>query len=204
MRSNFLLCSILLCFIGESILKKLSCLSFLVCVLLLFNPLFSLADVAGLQPCKDSPAFAKRLTNSVKKLEVRLAKYEESTPPFLAIQKQIDKTKKRFDNYGKAGLLCGTDGLPHLVADGRWNHAGEFIFPGLLFIYITGWIGWVGRGYLQAVSTEKKPTEKEIIIDVPLALKFSASGFTWPLAAWQEFTSGRLLVDNDDITVSPR
>lgn len=176
----------------------------MVLILLFFNPLLSLADVAGLQPCKDSPAFAKRLNNSVKKLEVRLAKYEESTPPFLAIQKQIDKTKLRFDKYGKAGLLCGLDGLPHLVADGRWNHAGEFVFPGLLFIYITGWIGWVGRGYLQAVSTAKKPIEKEIIIDVPLALKFSASGFTWPLAAWQEFTSGKLIVNNDDITVSPR
>lgn len=185
-------------------LRKLSCISLITFSLLLLSPLFSLADVSGLQPCKESAAFTKRLNNSVKKLEVRLAKYEDSTPPFLAIQKQIDKTKQRFDKYGKAGLLCGADGLPHLVADGRWNHAGEFIFPGLLFIYITGWIGWVGRGYLQAVSIEKKPIEKEIIIDVPLALKFSASGFTWPLAAWQEFTSGKLLVNNDDITVSPR
>ena len=199
-----MLCFIQLCSIGKFILKKLSYLSLVFVVLLLLNSRVSFADVAGLQPCKDSPAFAKRLNNSVKKLEVRLAKYDPSTPPFLAIQKQIDKTKKRFDNYGKAGLLCGTDGLPHLVADGRWNHAGEFIFPGLLFIYITGWIGWVGRGYLQAISKEKKPVEKEIVIDVPLALKFSASGFTWPLAAWQEFTSGNLLVDNDDITVSPR
>nr|YP_009502046.1 photosystem I reaction center subunit III [Porolithon onkodes]ASB29648.1 photosystem I reaction center subunit III [Porolithon onkodes] len=179
-------------------------MSLMIAVLLLFNPLVSSADVAGLQLCKDSPAFAKRLNNSVKKLEVRLAQYDQSTPPFLAIQKQIDKTKKRFDNYGKAGLLCGADGLPHLVTDGRWNHAGEFIFPGLLFIYITGWIGWVGRGYLQAISKEKKPVEKEIVIDVPLALKFSASGFTWPLAAWQEFTSGNFLADNDDITISPR
>lgn len=185
-------------------MKKWSCIFWITISLFFFNPLLSLADVAGLQPCKESPAFAKRLDNSLKKLEVRLAKYEESTPPFLAIQKQIDKTKQRFDKYGKAGLLCGVDGLPHLVADGRWSHAGEFIFPGLLFIYITGWIGWVGRGYLQAVSTVKKPIEKEIIIDVPLALKFSASGFTWPLAAWQEFTSGKLLVENDDITVSPR
>ena len=173
-------------------------------VLLFCNFSSVLADVSGLQSCKDSPAFAKRLKNSVKKLEVRLAKYEESTPPFLAIQKQIDKTKQRFDKYGRAGLLCGADGLPHLVADGRWNHAGEFIFPGLLFIYITGWIGWVGRGYLQAVSTTKKPVEKEIIIDVPLALKFSTSGFTWPLAAWQEFTSGKLVANDEDITVSPR
>ena len=185
-------------------MKKLSQILLMVCILSFFNPMLSYADVAGLQPCKDSPAFAKRLNNSIKKLEVRLAKYEESTPPFLAIQKQVDKTKQRFDKYSKAGLLCGVDGLPHLVADGRWNHAGEFIFPGLLFIYITGWIGWVGRGYLQAVSTSKKPVEKEIVIDIPLALKFSASGFTWPLAAWQEFTSGKLLVNNEDIPISPR
>lgn len=185
-------------------LKKMSLVYLTATVLVLFCPLLSYADVSGLQPCKDSAVFAKRLNNSVKKLEGRLSKYEPSTPPFLAIQKQIDKTKMRFDKYGKAGLLCGTDGLPHLVADGRWNHAGEFAFPGLLFIYITGWIGWVGRGYLRSVANTKKPVEKEIIIDVPLALKFSASGFTWPLAAWQEFTSDKLLADNNDITVSPR
>lgn len=179
-------------------------MSFIAFIVLLFYPLFSYADISGLQPCKDSPAFTKRLDNSVKKLEVRLSKYEPSTPPFLAIQKQIDKTKTRFDKYGRAGLLCGSDGLPHIIADGRWNHAGEFVFPGLLFIYISGWIGWVGRGYLQSVANTKKPVEKEIIIDVPLALKFSVSGFTWPLAAWQEFTAGQLLAENSEITVSPR
>nr|YP_009313018.1 Photosystem I reaction center subunit III (plastocyanin-binding) [Dermonema virens]SCW21272.1 Photosystem I reaction center subunit III (plastocyanin-binding) [Dermonema virens] len=162
------------------------------------------AEVAGLIPCKDSPAFAKRLKSSVRKLELRLAKYEPSTPPALALETQINKTKNRFERYGKAGLLCGSDGLPHLISDGRWSRAGDFVFPGLLFIYIAGWIGWVGRGYLQAVSTTNKPTEKEIIIDVPLALKFSASGFTWPLAAWQEFTSGNLIEAEENITVSPR
>ena len=171
---------------------------------ILHHPLYSLADIAGLTPCKDSAAFAKRMDRSVKKLESRLAKYDESTPPALALQEQINKTKTRFIKYSKSGVLCGTDGLPHLIADGRWNHAGEFIFPGLLFIYITGWIGWVGRSYLQNISTSQKPTEKEIIIDVPLALKFSLSGFTWPIAALQEFTSGKLLADNNDITVSPR
>ncbi len=162
------------------------------------------ADVAGLVPCKESVAFNKRLKSSVRKLEVRLAKYEPSTPPALALEAQINKTKDRFDKYGRAGLLCGTDGLPHLISDGRWSRAGDFVFPGLLFIYITGWIGWVGRGYLQAIAQTSKPTEKEIIIDVPLALKFSASGFTWPLAAWQEFTSGQLIEAEENITVSPR
>nr|QCI09061.1 photosystem I reaction center subunit III [Inkyuleea mariana] len=169
-----------------------------------FNPMNSRADIAGLTPCKDSPAFAKRLKNSTKKLETRLSKYDASTPPALALQKQIDKTQLRFEKYSNSGVLCGKDGLPHLIADGRWNHAGEFMFPGLLFLYITGWIGWVGRGYLQAIASTNKPTEKEIIIDVPLAMQFSLSGFTWPLAALQELTSGKLLVPNDDITISPR
>nr|YP_009313838.1 Photosystem I reaction center subunit III (plastocyanin-binding) [Hommersandiophycus borowitzkae]SCW22092.1 Photosystem I reaction center subunit III (plastocyanin-binding) [Hommersandiophycus borowitzkae] len=162
------------------------------------------ADVAGLIPCKESSAFNKRLKSSVRKLEARLAKYDPGTPPALALEAQINKTKNRFDKYGKAGLLCGSDGLPHLISDGRWSRAGDFVFPGLLFLYITGWIGWVGRGYLQAVAKTSKPTEKEIILDVPLALKFSASGFTWPFAAWQEFTSGQLIEAEENITVSPR
>lgn len=190
--------------IRKVIVKKIIFILF-TSFLLFFSELHSVhADVAGLQLCKDSPAFAKRLQNSVKKLEDRLSQYEQSTPPALSIQKQIEKTKMRFAKYSRAGLLCGADGLPHLITDGRWNHSGEFVFPGLLFIYITGWIGWVGRGYLQAIAKTSKPTEKEIIIDVPLALKFSASGFTWPLAAWQEFTSGNLLASEEDISVSPR
>ena len=182
-------------------------LLFILCITLLFisdKPSISIADVANLTPCRDSAAFAKRLQNSVKKLEARLAKYDPATPPALALNEQINKTKSRFNKYSKSGILCGTDGLPHLITDGRWNHAGEFMFPGLLFIYITGWIGWVGRGYLQAIAKLNKPTEKEIIIDIPLAIKFSLSGFTWPLAAIQEFTSGKLLTDDKDITVSPR
>lgn len=185
-------------------MKKFFHIVTLFIILIYLSPLSSMADVAGLVPCKDSPVFQKRLNNSVKKLEARLSKYEPTTPPALALQSQINHTKVRFDKYGKSGVLCGQDGLPHLITDGRWNHAGEFMIPGLLFIYITGWIGWVGRGYLKAVSIMNKPNEKEIIIDVPLALKFSLSGFTWPLAAIQEFTSGQLLASDEDITVSPR
>nr|YP_009396308.1 photosystem I reaction center subunit III [Polysiphonia scopulorum]ARW65494.1 photosystem I reaction center subunit III [Polysiphonia scopulorum] len=179
-------------------------ISLLFVVVFIFGSQASYAEVSGLVPCKESPAFNKRLTSSIKRLESRLSKYEPNTPPALAINEQIQQTQNRFNKYSKAGILCGTEGLPHLIADGRWNHAGDFMLPGLLFIYITGWIGWVGRGYLQAVSASSKPTEKEIIIDVPLAMKFSLSGFTWPLAALQEFTSGKLLASDDDITVSPR
>ena len=172
--------------------------------LLAFAPLQASAEIGGLTKCSESPAFAKRLNTSVKKLEQRLNKYEADSPPALALEQQIERTKARFDKYGRSELLCGTDGLPHLIADGRWSHAAEFIIPGFGFIYISGWIGWVGRKYLRAVSTMKNPAENEIIINVPLALKIMTTGFVWPIAAWQEFIGGDLVAAREDVTISPR
>ena len=179
-------------------------ISLLLIFSIISTPYTANADVAGLTPCKESKEFQRRLDGSVKKLTTRLAKYEAGTPPALALEKQIEKTKSRFDRYGKAGLLCGTDGLPHLIADGRWSHAAEFILPGFGFIYISGWIGWVGRKYLRAVSTTKNPAENEIIFNVPLALKIMTTGYIWPISAWQELISGDLVAPKDEVTVSPR
>eukprot|EP00270_Netrium_digitus_P006951 TRINITY_DN2006_c0_g1_i3.p1 TRINITY_DN2006_c0_g1~~TRINITY_DN2006_c0_g1_i3.p1 ORF type:complete len:252 (+),score=60.62 TRINITY_DN2006_c0_g1_i3:32-757(+) len=167
-------------------------------------PESAMADVAGLTPCKDSKAFAKREKQAIKKLTTRLNLYEPGSAPALALNASIEKTKKRFDYYGKQGLLCGTDGLPHLIVDGDQAHLGEFVYPGIVFLYITGWIGWVGREYLIKIKGEKKPTEKEIIIDVPLATSIIFRGFTWPLAAISEYRNGQLLEKAENITVSPR
>jgi photosystem I subunit 3 len=124
-------------------------LIFLTSTLFAGTPNLASADVAGLTPCKDSAVFKRRLDGSVKKLTARLENYDEGTPAYLALEAQIDRTNARFDKYGKQGLLCGADGLPHLIADGRPSHAGEFVLPGIMFLYITGWIGWAGRSYLQ-------------------------------------------------------
>ena len=179
-------------------------LFFLTFTTLVGSPQLAAADVSGLVPCKDSPVFKKRLDGSVKKLSARLANYEEGTPAYLALEEQIDRTKARFDKYGKQGLLCGADGLPHLIADGRPSHAGEFVLPGILFLYIAGYIGWSGRSYLQYTKTTDKPNENEIIINVPVALGMMSASFLWPLAAWKELVSGDLLVPGDEVTVSPR
>jgi len=168
------------------------------------SPSIAFADVAGLIPCNESPVFTKRLNASVVKLENRVKKYEAGSPPALALEQQIERTKQRFDRYSKSGLLCGKDGLPHLITDGRWSHSIEFVIPGLMFLYITGWIGWVGRKYIRTVGGDTNATEKEIIIDVPLALKIMSTGFIWPISAWQEYISGTLLADVSEITVSPR
>lgn len=185
-------------------MKRFNLISLLLLVLLAFTPDQALADIGGLTKCSDSPAFTKRLNTSVKKLEQRLSKYEVDSPPALALGQQIERTKARFEKYGRSELLCGTDGLPHLVADGRWSHAAEFILPGFGFIYISGWIGWVGRKYVRSVSTSKNPTESEIIINVPLAINIMTTGFIWPVSAWQELISGDLIAPKDEITVSPR
>lgn len=185
-------------------MKRFNLLALLFTFLLIVSPNLAYAEVGGLTKCSDSPAFTKRLKASVKKLEERKKKYEIDSPSALALQQQIDRTQARFDKYSRSELLCGTDGLPHLIADGRWSHAAEFILPGFGFIYISGWIGWVGRKYLRAVSTTKNPAESEIIINVPLALKIMTTGYIWPISAWQELISNELVAVQEEITVSPR
>ena len=185
-------------------MKRFNLISLLFVALLTLVPNQASADIGGLTKCSESPAFAKRLKTSVKKLEQRMSQYEADSPPALALQQQIDRTNARFDKYSRSELLCGADGLPHLVADGRWSHAAEFILPGFGFIYISGWIGYVGRKYLRAVSTTSNPSESEIIINVPLALKIMTTGYIWPISAWQELISGDLVAPKDEVTVSPR
>lgn len=161
------------------------------------------ADFAALKPCKESPVFQKRLSSSIKKLENRLKLYTPESLESKALLKEVNQTKIRFDRYGE-NLLCGKEGLPRIIATGQWDHVNDFVLPGILFIYITGWIGWVGRKYVRYASTTSNPFENEIIINVPIAIAMMNSGFLWPFEAWKDFVSGDLLESNEDITVSPR
>jgi len=162
------------------------------------------APYAGLTPCKSNKAFEKRQKTEIKALEKRLKKYDAASAPALALNATIEKTNQRFANYGEAGLLCGKDGLPHLIVDGNLEHLGEFAVPGLGFLYVAGWIGYAGRSYVQENKKSAKPTEGEIIIDVPkaLGLMFQAGG--WPLLAAMELKNGTLTAPESEITVSPR
>lgn len=76
--------------------------------------------------------------------------------------------------------------------------------PTFGFLYVAGWIGYVGRIYLNKIRTEPKPTEKEIIIDVPAALRIIWQGLTWPVAVVAELKAGTLTEKDQNITVSPR
>jgi len=140
---------------------------------------------ADLVPCSESPAFQAR---------AEVARNTTADP---------ESGKKRFERYSQA--LCGPEGLPHLIVDGRLDRAGDFLIPSILFLYIAGWIGWVGRAYLIAIRKEGGATEmKEMMIDVPLAFSFMLSGFAWPAAALKELLSGELTAKDSEIPVSPR
>merc|ERR1719367_1394922 len=167
-------------------------------------PLDASADVAGLTPCAKSKAFAKLEKKEIKVLTKRLKLYEPDSAPALAINDKIAKTQTRFKNYRSYGLLCGSDGLPHLIVDGDLNHLGEFVVPGIGFLYVAGWIGYAGRSYLMANRGIKKPAEKEIIIDVPQALGLMFTAGMWPLLAFNELKQGSLTEKAENITVSPR
>ena len=139
---------------------------------------------ANLVPCKDSPAFQELALN---------ARNTTADP---------ESGKKRFERYSQA--LCGPEGYPHLIVDGRLDHAGDFLIPSILFLYIAGWIGWVGRAYLQAIKAGSDAEQKEIQIDLGIALPIITSGFAWPAAAIKELLSGELTANDSEITVSPR
>jgi photosystem I subunit 3 len=130
--------------------------------------------------------------------------YEEGSAPALALNATIEKTHTRFKNYGEQGLLCGADGLPHLIVDGSLQHLGEFTYPGIGFLYVAGWIGYAGRSYVISNKETEKPLDGEIIIDVPKALGIMFSAAGWPLLAVRELQKGTLLEDDANITVSPR
>ena len=68
--------------------------------MLIFNGPTNSYAAGTLVDCDQSPAFTKRLNASVKKLEGRLSKYEPGSPPALALQQQIDRTKHALNVMG--------------------------------------------------------------------------------------------------------
>ena len=159
----------------------------------------------ALTPCTTSEAFQARLESEVGGYNARLENFAAGSAPAAYLKGKIAQTEARFAKYAQAGLLCGDDGLPHLISDGRWDRAGEFTIPALMFLYIAGWIGWVGRAYLIAIRKDvATAAQKEILIDLPLAVKCMLTGFAWPLAALKEFGTGELVVPENEVTVSPR
>ena len=62
----------------------------------------------------------------------------------------------------------------------------------------------MGRNYLNAVKSRAKPTDAEIILDVPMALRMAFQGAAWPEQVVEELKAGSLTEKEENITVSPR
>ncbi len=156
----------------------------------------------GLQRCSEVPAFQERLDDRLSELEAKAMSFEPGSSSAKLYERKLDQAAKRFERY--SSLLCGEEGLPHLVTDGRLNHAGEFIIPGLLFLYISGWLGWAGRSYLITVRQDKDPEMKESTIDVQLAAQCFVQALAWPLVAFKEIASGTIREKEEAVPISPR
>ncbi len=159
--------------------KLIAALMLTVSIMFAFAPAASAIEYGNLTRCSENPAFQARAERATTEAD-----------------------RARFERY--SSLLCGDDGLPHLITDGNLSHAREFLIPSVLFLYIAGWIGWVGRKYLQMAQKQKKPEEPEYIINVPAAIQCALSGFIWPLEAIKEAASGELAAKDDEIPISPR
>jgi photosystem I subunit 3 len=140
----------------------------------------ALAANTTLVPCNQSPAFQQRQSSAA-------AKGYYFDKPFAAYSSE---------------LLCGEDGLPHLPI--QVDRAVDVAIPIALFLYIAGFIGWSGRAYLQAANKAENPQEKEIFIDLALAIVSVFKGVVWPLLALQELVTGQLTAKDNEISVSPR
>merc|ERR1712070_1039766 len=178
--------------------------SLVLCPPSLLNMRSAIADISGLTPCAESKGFAKLKKQELKDLQKRLKKYEPDSAPAIALKATMERTEKRFDFYGQSGLLCGADGLPHLIADPgfalKYGHAGDIFIPTFGFLYFSGWLGHSGRLYLGATRNK----DKEIIIDVPLAFSCFGKALGWPALVASELRNGSLLESDSNITVSPR
>merc|ERR1712187_1083532 len=118
--------------------------------------------------------FHKKFKDQVYKIGVRQKKYPKNGMIWKRYDTQISNSKRREEAYGDR--YCGKrDGLPRAIATGEIVR-GNFVIPGMMFLYTAGWIGWAGREYLQRTRSYWK----EMLIDVPLALRCMASGFVGP------------------------
>jgi photosystem I subunit III len=159
-------------------MKKLLAVFLALAIWLSITPMAS-ANHKQLLPCNESQAF--------------LARSQSAPNNYYFV-----KPNESYSKY----LLCGEDGLPHLAIS--LDNAVDVAIPFAIFLYFAGFIGWSGRSYLRAANATSDPEQKEIFIDLPLAIISFSKGLLWPLLAIQELVSGDLTVKDDRISISPR
>jgi len=158
---------------------------------------WSIKTSALLQPCKDNKKYHKTFKDQLYKVQKKQKKFPDGTNTFVRLQQQVDLLKLREEALGNR--YCGLkDGYPRTIVTGETDVRGSAVWPAAVFLYAAGWIGWSGRTYLMRTNS----IEKELRIDVPLALTCMASGFSWPVQATQSITSGDFAVPGNMVRES--
>lgn len=146
--------------------------------------------------CKDSKKYHKRAKERITKIEQRMAKIAPGGLVYTWFEDLKQRAIKMETNWGER--WCDKDDGTPLVLPAITNERGSVVAPGLIFLYIAGWIGWAGRSYLQRTQC----VEKELLIDLPLASMCMLSGFSWPVTAWQEIVDGKMTAADEDIPLA--
>jgi len=140
-----------------------------------------------LEPCKDSKKFKKIVKDQIFKIGAQQKKFPKGGIQWERFNDEIAQAKARQNAYGNR--WCGPEGLPHVIPTGEFT-SGGIVEAGLVFFYITGWIGYAGRKHLQEKGFANQ--FGEILLDVPLVTKIMLSSFAWPVQAWQEIVNGEM------------
>jgi len=155
---------------------------------------FKIQNSPRLGPCKDNKKYHKKFKDEVYKNQQRQKKYPKDSVVWKRFDVKVAQVKRVEEAYGTR--LCGiADGLPRTIATGQMDVRGGIVIPALIFLYTTGWIGWTGREYLMRTRDKMK----EINLDMPLVVTCMASGFAWPVAAWQDIVNGKFVAKDTEI-----
>lgn len=152
--------------------------------------------------CRDSKQFQKNKKKAINKVNRELKKWEEDSPMHVMANKKMELTVERFDNFANSGQFCDETGYPVLIADPglqfKTGRAQDVFIPSILFFYLTGWLLHQGKKHLQWIQatskTAQEAREREIATgwDYPMALYFLATGWAWPVDAWNELRNGTI------------
>jgi photosystem I subunit 3 len=146
-----------------------------------------------LEQCKDNKKYKKNLKNELYKFDQSKKKYPAGSVVWNRIEASKKLAERRAEAYGTR--WCGKkDGRPRVLTTFE-SFRGGVLVPAIMFLYIAGQIGWAGRSYL----LRTQDAQKEINIDVPLALNCMVSAFAFPVLAWQEIVNGEMVVSDRDI-----
>eukprot|EP00930_Biecheleria_cincta_P043386 TRINITY_DN2979_c0_g1_i1.p1 TRINITY_DN2979_c0_g1~~TRINITY_DN2979_c0_g1_i1.p1 ORF type:complete len:267 (-),score=67.80 TRINITY_DN2979_c0_g1_i1:70-870(-) len=158
---------------------------------------WSIKTSAYLNMCKDNKRYHKTFKDQLYKVQKKQKQFPDGSSSFVRLQQQVDLLKLKEEALGNR--YCGLkDGIPRTIATGEIDVRGSAVWPAAVFLYTAGWIGWSGRTYLMRTNS----MEKELYIDVPLALTCMASGFSWPVQATQSITSGDFAVPGNMVRES--